>query len=53
MGRVRYKIVVLESGFSLRGQRYRSVSQVARQITGSHWSEPLFFGLKKPHEGEG
>ena len=45
-GGVKYKVVVLESGFSLRGQRYRSLSQVARQITGSHWSGPLFFGLK-------
>ena len=45
-GGVKYTVVVLESGFSLRGQRYRSLSQVARQITGSHWSGPLFFGLK-------
>jgi hypothetical protein len=45
-GGVKYKVVVLESGFSLRGQRYRSLSQVARQITASHWSGPLFFGLK-------
>jgi Protein of unknown function (DUF2924) len=43
---IKYQVVVLESGFSLRGQRYRSLSQVARQISGSHWSGPLFFGLK-------
>jgi hypothetical protein len=38
--------VALENGFSFRGQRYRSLSQVARLITGSRWSGPLFFGLK-------
>jgi hypothetical protein len=35
-----------EYGFSFRGQRYRSLSQIARAITGSRWSGPLFFGLK-------
>src|ERR1700719_1686723 len=28
------------------GQRYKSLSEVARVITGSRWSGPLFFGLK-------
>jgi len=51
-GGVRYKVVVLESGFSLRGQCYRSLSQVARQITGSQWSGPLFFGLRKRTKAE-
>jgi len=51
-GGVRYKVVVLESGFSLRGQCYHSLSQVARQITGSHWSGPLFFGLRKRTKAE-
>jgi len=51
-GGVKYKVVVLESGFSLRGQRYRSLSQVARLITGSHWSGPLFFGLKNRPKAE-
>jgi Protein of unknown function (DUF2924) len=55
-GGVKYKVVVLEGGFSFRGQRYRSLSAVARQITGSHWSGPLFFGLKvraKAEAGDG
>jgi Protein of unknown function (DUF2924) len=46
-GGVKYKVVVLENGFSFRSQCYSSLSAVARQITGSHWSGPLFFGLKK------
>jgi Protein of unknown function (DUF2924) len=29
-----------------QGQRYKSLSEVARAITGSRWSGPLFFGLK-------
>jgi hypothetical protein len=29
-----------------RGKRHRSLSEVARVITGSRWSGPLFFGLK-------
>ena len=30
-----------------RGQRYGSLSEVARLITGTRWSGPLFFGLRK------
>jgi hypothetical protein len=45
-------VVVLESGFSYRGQRYRSLSELAQLITGSHWSGPLFFGLKKRKKAE-
>lgn len=43
---VKYKVAVQEDGFSFRGQHYRSLSAVARLITGCHWSGPLFFGLK-------
>jgi len=38
---------MLESGVLFRGKQYRSLSEVARLITGSRWSGPLFFGLKK------
>ena len=27
---------------------YRSLSRIAREITGAQWSGPLFFGLRKP-----
>jgi hypothetical protein len=30
-----------------RGQRYRSLSLVARKITGARWSGPRFFGLRQ------
>jgi len=29
------------------GQEWRSLSEVAKAITGTHWSGPAFFGLKK------
>ena len=28
------------------GERFRSLSEIARKITGVRWSGPLFFGLK-------
>jgi hypothetical protein len=37
---------VLDDGFSWQNTRYRSLSAIARQITGTAWSGPLFFGLK-------
>jgi Protein of unknown function (DUF2924) len=37
-------------GYEYRGVRYRSLSEIARLITGTRWSGPLFFGLKSKHE---
>jgi hypothetical protein len=37
---------VLEEGILFRTKRYKSLSEVARVITGTRWSGPLFFGLK-------
>jgi len=36
-------VLVLEDGFSWQGTHYRSLSAIARQITGTEWSGPLFF----------
>jgi hypothetical protein len=52
-GGTRHEVTVLENGAMFRGKRYRSLSQVARAITGSHWSGPLFFGLKAPAKEAG
>lgn len=41
-----HEVTVLEDGVAYGGQRYRSLSQVARAITGVRWSGPRFFGLK-------
>jgi Protein of unknown function (DUF2924) len=45
-GGVTHQVKVLEDGILLRGKRYKSLSEVARVITGARWSGPLFFGLK-------
>jgi len=42
-----YDVLVLDGGFSWQGAEYRSLSAVARKITGTAWSGPLFFGLKR------
>jgi len=36
---------VLESGFEFDGRRFRSLSAVAKAVTGAHWNGLLFFGL--------
>jgi hypothetical protein len=42
-----YEVVVLDDGFSWQGTQHRSLSAIARKITGTAWSGPLFFGLKQ------
>jgi hypothetical protein len=41
-----YEVLVLDDGFSWQGACYRSLTAIARKITGTAWSGPLFFGLK-------
>ncbi|WP_414463636.1 DUF2924 domain-containing protein [Hyphomicrobium sp. DY-1] len=40
-----HTVLVHADGVEWRGKRYRSLSVVAREITGAHWSGPRFFGL--------
>ena len=40
-----HSVEVLREGFLFEGKVYRSLSEIARRITGSHWSGPRFFGL--------
>ena len=42
---VSHEVILLDSGVLFRGKRHRSLSEVARIITGSRWSGPAFFGL--------
>ena len=44
---VSHRVIVLDNDVVYRGRRYKSLSEVARAITGAHWSGPLFFGLKR------
>lgn len=41
-----YEVEVLEAGYLWQGERYRSLSRIAKEITGTRWSGPRFFGLK-------
>ena len=40
-------VEAVPQGFAYRDGVYRSLSEVARKITGTRWSGPLFFGVKK------
>ena len=42
-----HSVQVLDDGFEHQGQRYDSLSQIAKAITGAHWSGPRFFGLTR------
>jgi hypothetical protein len=41
-----HEVTVLERGFEYEGKGYRSLSGIARAITGTHWNGHLFFGLR-------
>jgi hypothetical protein len=38
-------VLTTETGFVWEEREYRSLSQIAREVTGAHWSGPRFFGL--------
>jgi hypothetical protein len=40
-----HTVMVEENGFSYVGRNYRSLSAIAREITGARWSGPRFFGV--------
>ena len=42
-----HQVTVADDGFEYKGERYKSLSVIARLITGTRWSGPLFFGLKQ------
>ena len=41
-----HEILVTEKGFVWRGKTWKSLSVIAREITGARWSGPRFFGLR-------
>jgi len=43
---VEHCVTVRESDFEYQGRPYKSLSAVARAITGTRWNGPLFFGIK-------
>lgn len=44
---ITHHVTVTDGGFAWQDRTYKSLSVVAREITGTSWSGPLFFGLKK------
>ncbi|MBU3590440.1 DUF2924 domain-containing protein [Polynucleobacter sp. 78F-HAINBA] len=42
-----HQITVLEDGYLYQDKRWKSLSAIAKYITGTPWSGPVFFGLKK------
>ena len=46
-----HEILVVEDGFVWRGKTWASLSVIAREMTGTHWSGPRFFGLDKAKAG--
>jgi hypothetical protein len=46
-GNTTHEVTVTETGFTYRSRAYKSLSQIAREITGTRWSGPAFFGVKK------
>jgi len=40
-----YEVEVTENGFIWNDKTYKSLSAIAKDITGAHWSGPRFFGL--------
>jgi len=43
-------VTVREDGFEYRGQLYKSLSAIARQVTGTQWNGYVFFGLRQRQE---
>lgn len=48
---VTHTVLVHADCVEWNGERYRSLTEVARKITGAHWSGPRFFGLRKRSNG--
>lgn len=42
-----HQVTVLADGYQYKDQHWKSLSSIARAITGTPWSGPVFFGLKK------
>ena len=46
------RVTALEDGFAWNGTTYKSLSEVARAITGTNWNGPRFFGLRQSRPGK-
>ncbi len=41
-----YQVEVVDGGYVMDGRTWRSLSAIARHITGARWSGPRFFGVR-------
>ena len=48
----RHEVTVVHGGFEYGGRKYRSLSAIANQITGTRWNGPAFFGLRRKNDGQ-
>ena len=44
------EVLVIGGAFEWEGRTYKSLTRIAREITGAHWSGPRFFGMR-PRRG--
>ncbi|MHB1191248.1 MAG: DUF2924 domain-containing protein [Armatimonadota bacterium] len=49
----RYEVVAVPGGFEYDGRLYRSLSAIAKAITGTHWNGKLFFGIARAGKAGG
>lgn len=48
-----HEVFVTEAGYEYRGVGYRSLSEIARRVTGVRWSGPAFFRFKNANSVSG
>jgi len=49
---IEHTVTVQKEGFDLQGRKFKSLSAVAREITGTRWNGYRFFGLRERMRGE-
>jgi hypothetical protein len=42
-----HRVTVMAGGFAYEGRTYKSLSEIASEITGTNWNGPRFFGLRQ------
>ena len=45
-----HTVIVTDDGFEYAGKTYASLTKIAHEITGAHWSGPRFFGLNRKQD---
>ena len=50
---VRHEVRIAQRGFEYAGKTWKSLSQIAREITGVNWNGPKFFGLRTQRGKQG